>query len=123
MSQEGKKCSACGADAAYVQDVDLSFMRVFLDDYARAALYRCPACGHIDLYEPEEERRRREEEARQAELPDYCCPSCGRVGKWDHCPLCQVACEPLSPPSQEAKDGKKKKRRWFGRDDEAGRED
>ena len=126
MDEERKtrKCSACGGAAVYVHDVDLTEQRLLVDEWTRAALYRCPDCGHFDLYEREEERQARERaeryQAEQEALPDYRCPSCLRVGKWECCPFCRIPCEPVdreaatSGPEPE----RKKKRRWFGRDDD-----
>ena len=118
-----KKCSACGGAAAYVHDVDLTEQRLLVDEWTRAALYRCPDCGHFDLYEREEEREARERaeryQAEQEALPDYRCPSCLRVGKWERCPFCRIPCEPVDQAAEAAPEPeKKKKRRWFGRDDD-----
>ena len=99
-----KKCSVCGKSSVYVQDIELTKQRLLMDDFTQAALYRCQDCGHFDLYEREEDRRQREEAERQAALPDYCCPSCGRVGKGEYCPLCRVACEPVSAPQKKKRD-------------------
>lgn len=118
-----KKCSACGGAAVYVHDVDLTEQRLLVDEWTRAALYRCPDCGHFDLYEREEERQARERaeryQAEQEALPDYRCPSCLRVGKWERCPFCRIPCEAVDQAAEAAPEPeKKKKRRWFGRDDD-----
>ena len=126
MDTEGtaKKCSACGGETVYVQDVDLTEQRFLMDEWTRAALYRCPDCGHFDLYERTEEReaRKRAEEydAEYAAMPDYRCPSCGRVGKFKRCPFCRVACTPADEKADGAPESPRpeKKRRWFGRDDD-----
>ena len=118
-----KKCSACGGEAFYVRDIHLRNDLPFSFDYLDAALYRCPACGHFDLYERDEEReaRKRAEEydAEYAAMPDYRCPSCGRVGKFKRCPFCRVACTPADEKADGAPESPRpeKKRRWFGRDD------
>ena len=119
-----KKCSACGGAAVYVHDVDLTEQRLLVDEWTRAALYRCPDCGHFDLYEREEERQARERaeryQAEQEALPDYRCPSCLRVGKWERCPFCRIPCEPVDreAATSDPEPERKKKRRWFGRDDD-----
>lgn len=119
-----KKCSACGGEAFYVRDIHLRNDLPFSFDYLDAALYRCPACGHFDLYERDEEReaRKRAEEydAEYAAMPDYRCPSCGRVGKFKRCPFCRVACTPADEKADGAPESPRpeKKRRWFGRDDD-----
>ena len=78
-----KKCSACGGTAIYVRDVHLKNDLPFSFDYFDGSLYRCPACGHFDFYEREEDRqariRARESRERYEGLPDYRCPACGAV--------------------------------------------
>lgn len=121
-----KKCSACGGAAVYIQDVDLTEQRLLMDGWTRVALYRCPACGHFDLYEREEEQEARERaeryRAEQDALPDYRCPSCGQVGKTERCIYCGMSCLPVkgsgAPQTERAPEPEKKKRRWFGRDDD-----
>lgn len=124
--RENKRCSACGGEAAYVQGVDLTGKKFFVDDITYADLYRCPECGHFDLYESAldwESRERAEERQKElAGLPDYRCPQCGRVGKEKLCPVCYMNCVIVTPPRpKEAKAPEKaelekpKKRRWFGR--------
>lgn len=99
----------------------------FSFDYLDAALYRCPDCGHFDLYEREEEREIRERAERyqteQEALPDYRCPVCGQVGKSERCIYCGMSCVPVKRPEEPQREKapepeKKKKRRWFGRDDD-----
>lgn len=127
-----KRCSSCGGEAFYVHDVDLTGKRLLMDDWTQAALYRCPACGHFDLYEREEDRQaaQRAEEHRKyyESLPDYLCPRCQRVGKTEQCPYCGMSCLPVqkrpeqregpeeAPAPEPVQPEKKKKRRWFGRD-------
>ena len=121
-----KKCSACGGEAFYVRDIHLRNDLPFSFDYLDAALYRCPACGHFDLYERDEEREARERAARyraeQEALPDYRCPACGQVGKSERCVYCGMSCLPVKgseePQREKAPEPEKKKRRWVGRDDD-----
>ena len=119
-----KNCSACGGAAVYIRDIHLRNDLPFSFDYLDAALYRCPDCGHFDLYEREEERQARERaeryQAEQEALPDYRCPSCLRVGKWERCPFCRIPCEPVDreAATSDPEPERKKKRRWFGRDDD-----
>ena len=124
--RKSRKCSACGGEALYDQDVDLTEQRFLMDEWTRAALYRCPDCGHFDLYERTEEREARERAARyraeQEALPDYRCPACGQVGKSERCVYCGMSCLPVKgsgePQREKAPEPEKKKRRWFGRDDD-----
>lgn len=121
-----KKCSACGGAEAYVRDIHLKNDLPFSFDFFDAALYRCPACGHFDLYEREEEQEARERAERywaeQDALPDYRCPSCGQVGKSERCIYCGMSCLPVkgsgAPQTERAPEPEKKKHRWFGRDDD-----
>ena len=53
---ESKKCLACGGEALYIQDVDLVDKRVLGVQWCQAALYRCASCGHIELYQRQEDR-------------------------------------------------------------------
>ena len=125
-----KKCSACGGETGYVRDMRLKNDLPFSPDFFDAALYRCPACGHFDFYEREEDRLHRAQMEKQAEesrkfyekLPDYRCPACGQVGKSERCAYCGTSCLPVKgtgePRREKAPEPGKKKRRWFGRDDD-----
>ena len=134
-----KRCSCCGQASLYLRDFRVQEDKVGLLDFDvfEGALFRCPSCGHFDFFEREEDREARIQEAQRkvrereyyASLPDYFCPRCRREGKTEQCPYCGMTCLPVQkdlapeePPDPEP-DGPKKKRRWFGRDDEAGRED
>lgn len=129
MDTEGtaKKCSACGGETVYLRDVHLKNELPFSPDFFDAALYRCPACGHFDLYERDEEWEARERAARyraeQEALPDYRCPVCGQVGKSERCIYCGMSCVPVKGPGEPQTEKapepeKKKKRRWFGGNDD-----
>ena len=122
--RKARKCSACGGETVYVHDVALTQDKMLVPEWTLTALYRCPDCGHFDLYEREEERQARERaeryQAEQEALPDYRCPSCLRVGKWERCPFCRIPCEPVDREAAESatEPERRKKRRWFGRDDD-----
>ena len=124
---EKKTCPACGGAAFYIRDIHLRNDLPFSFDYLDAALYRCPDCGHFDLYEREEEREIRERaeryQAEQEALPDYRCPVCGQVGKSERCIYCGMSCVPVKRPEEPQREKapepeKKKKRRWFGGNDD-----
>lgn len=117
-----KKCSACGGETGYVRDICLKSDLTIGIEFFEAGLYRCPTCGHFDFYEREGDRETKELEDWIQNTPDYCCPVCGRVSKLSTCPLCRVPGEPVGQEKAEAvlepeRPGKKK-RRWFGRDDD-----
>lgn len=125
--RKARKCSACGGEALFVQNVELTGRQILADEWTPAALYRCPSCGHFDLYEREEEQEARARaeryRAEQAALPDYRCPACGQVGKTERCIYCGTNCLPVKghgepQPEKSPEPEKKKKRRWFGRDDD-----
>ena len=128
-----RRCGCCGQESQYLRDFrvrdDIVGWRI---EVFEAALYRCPACGHFDFFEREEDREARLQEAQRAQerrtyiesLPDYFCPRCRRMGKSEQCPSCGMTCLPAqkSPEPEEApvpepvRPEKKKKRRWLGRD-------
>lgn len=106
----------------YVHDVALTQDKILVPEWTLTALYRCTHCGHFDFYEREGDRETKELEDWIQNTPDYCCPVCGRVSKLSTCPLCRVPGEPVGQEKAEAvpepERPKKKKRRWFGRDDD-----
>ncbi|WP_295634537.1 hypothetical protein [uncultured Intestinimonas sp.] len=131
-----KKCSSCGQESVYVRDFCVKDDMTWGIEIFDAALYRCPACGHFDFFEREEDREARLQEAQRAEerrkyyesLPDYFCPKCRKVRKSERCPSCGMGCFPIqkrpeqregpeeAPAPEPVQPEKKKKRRWFGRD-------